>query len=169
MRRLRNCGHNGSVLTMRLFVILFALLTLPAFAQSGKSYVNARFGYGISIPDAFVGQGESGRGDGQSFGVPGRAIGLRVWGGLLDDFEREVAARMADDAAEGWNQTYQAITPRWASWSALSGGNIVYQRMILLCDGQSYAAFRAEYGTRDRAEMDPVVEKLVASLHGIDC
>ena len=41
--------------------------------------------------------------------------------------------------------------------------------MIALCDGQSYAAFRAEYGVRDRAEMDPVIEQLVASLRGSAC
>jgi hypothetical protein len=67
---------------------------------------------------------------------------------------------------EGWNITYQAATPRWASFSGLNGSRILYQRMLLLCDGSSYAAFRAEYSVADRAEMDPVVERLVSSLRG---
>tara|TARA_R110002020_G_scaffold10965_8_gene41699 strand:+ start:60 stop:527 length:468 start_codon:yes stop_codon:yes gene_type:complete len=152
-----------------LILVIVALLTGPALAQGGERYDNARFGYGIGVPDGFVGQGESANGDGQAFAVPGRAIALLVWGGLVADFDAEVATRMAQDAAEGWNQTYQAVTPRWASWSATAGGQIRYQRMILLCDGQSYAAFRAEYGPRDRVEMDPVIEQLVASLRGAAC
>ncbi|MGV8853807.1 MAG: hypothetical protein ACOH2L_04110 [Devosia sp.] len=152
-----------------LLVAILALLTLPILAQSGETYVNARFGYSVNVPAGFEDQGEADNGDGQAFAVPGRAIALSVWGGLANDFSSEVARRMAEDAADGWNQTYQAVTPRWASWSALSGGSILYQRMIALCDGQSYAAFRAEYGSRDRAAMDPVVEKLVASLHGTGC
>ncbi|MCS6759714.1 MAG: hypothetical protein MO852_12770 [Candidatus Devosia euplotis] len=88
---------------------------------------------------------------------------------MLDDFEGEAATRMADDVAEGWNHNYQAVTPRRASWSAIAGGQILYQRMILLCDGQSYAAFRAEYGKRNQAETDSIVDKLVASLHGEVC
>lgn len=166
---LQTNGDDGRVRNMRLILVVFLLLIGPAFAQSAERYENARFGYGISVPDGFVGQGESANGDGQAFSVPGRAIALLVWGGLLADFQAEVATRMAQDAAEGWNQTYQAVTPRWASWSSVASGQIRYQRMILLCDGQSYAAFRAEYGPRDRAEMDPVVEQLVASMRGSSC
>lgn len=159
---------------MRIVLMaLFALFALPAVAQEGERYDNARFAYSISVPIGFVGQGESENGDGQMFAMPGRAIALRVWGGLLGviapDFDGAVANGMARDVEGGWNQTYQAVTPRWASWSAVSGGKIFYQRMIALCDGQSYAAFRAEYGVRDRAEMDPVIERLVASLRANAC
>ena len=166
---LRRGLDDGRVPTMRLALVVFLLLIGPAFAQSTERYDNARFGYSMNVPDGFVGQGGSANGDGQAFAVPGLAIALLVWGGSLADFEAEVAMRMAQDAGEGWNQTYQAVTPRWASWSSVAGGQILYQRMILLCDGQSYAAFRAEYGLRDRVEMDPVVEQLVASLQGATC
>ncbi|UJW85208.1 hypothetical protein [Devosia sp. SL43] len=155
-----------------LFLALFALLTTPALAQDWGSYANPRFGFSIDIPEGFVGQGEPANGDGQHFAVPGKAIALSVWGGhsgiVTPDFESDVAWRMEQDIEAGWNITYQATTPRWASWSGLSGGQVVYQRMILLCDGASYAAFRAEYGQRDRIEMDAIVERLVQSLKG-DC
>ena len=159
---------------MRLrLVALFALLALPVFAQGPQRYDDARLGYTIELPSGFTDQGESSDGDGQIFAVPGRAIELSVWGGLLGgsdpDFEGMVSTGMARDAEEGWNQTYQATTSRWAEWSAMAGGQVLRQRRILLCDGRSYAAFRARYGTNDRAEMDPVVDRLATSLRGKAC
>jgi hypothetical protein len=150
-----------------VFIILFALLATPALAQGWDHYDNDRFGYSIDIPPGFAGQGESDNGDGQAFAVDDKPIDLLVWGGhALEGFEAEIAQRMAWDAEEAWNVTYQATTPRWASWSAIKGFRILYQRMVLLCDGSSYAAFRAEYSVTDSAEMDPVIERLVRSLRG---
>ena len=152
---------------MRLIFILIALFATPAFAQDWQQYDNARFGYSIDVPPGFSGQGESENGDGQAFAADGKPIDLLVWGGqALEGFEAEVAQRMAWDEDEAWNITYQATTPRWASWSAIKGFRILYQRMVLLCDGTSYAAFRVEYSVTDSAEMDPVVERLVQSLRG---
>lgn len=153
-----------------VLLILFALLTTPALAQGWQTYDNARFGYSIDIPPAFSGQGESDNGDGQAFAAEGKPIDLLVWGGYaLEGFDAEIAQRMVWDTEEAWNITYQATTPRWASWSAIKGFRIVYQRMVLLCDGSSYAAFRAEYSVTDSAEMDPVIERLVRSLRGEGC
>lgn len=152
-----------------VLVVLFALVALPALAQGWDRYDNARFGYGIDIPPGFIGDGEAGNGDGQIFQAAGKPSVLMVWGGnMLGDFEAEIAERMAGDARDAWNVTYQAITPRWASWSALKGFRILYQRMILLCNGKSYAAFRAEYSVTDSADMEPVIDRLVQSLRG-DC
>ena len=90
-----------------------------------------------------------------------------MWSGnLLGDLEAEVARRMEGDADEAWNISYQAVTPRWASWSAVKGARIAYQRMLLLCNGTSYGAFRIEYSVTDSTEMDPVIERMVASLRG---
>ena len=153
---------------MRILLALFAalLLAAPALAQGWERYDNTRFGYSIAVPENFVGGGESANGDGQRFELPGRVTSLLVWGGYLEDFEGEVAARMEGDGAEGWSITYQATSPKWASWSGAKGGKVLYQRMILLCDGASYAAFRMEYGQVDRPSMDRVVERLVASFSG---
>lgn len=152
---------------------LLALLTLlatPAFAQGWDHYDNSRYGYGVDIPPGYVGGGESDNGDGQVFGREASAQTLIVWGGLLvEEFETEVGQRMAWTTEEGWNIAYQATTPRWASYSAVQGSRILYQRMILLCDGGSYAAFRAEYSTRDAGDMDAVIEKLAQSLRGTGC
>lgn len=153
---------------MRYILLILALLTTPAFAQGWERYDNARFGFAIDIPPGFVGDGESDNGDGQTFYKASGAQGLLVWGGSLPyGFDAGVTEAMDYAIAEnGWNIAYQASTPRWASFSGVKGFRILYQRMILLCDGSSYAAFRAEYSVADSADMDPVIEKLVQSLRG---
>ena len=85
---------------------------------------------------------------------------------VLGDFESEVSRRIEAEAGEAWNVSYQAVTPQWASWSAVRGSRIVYQRMTMLCDGTSYGAFRAEYSVTDSTVMDPMIDLLVASLRG---
>ncbi|WEJ57780.1 hypothetical protein [Devosia sp. FJ2-5-3] len=159
---------------MRLIFIFLALfaLSVPASAQEWGRYDNGRFGYSIAVPPGFVGQGESDNGDGQVFVLPGRVTSLTVWGGLTgvvnNGFEVQAEASIGHDIDEGWNITYRATTPKWASWSGTKGGNILYRRMVLLCDGSAYAAFEMKYGQIDRPSMDPVVERLVGSLRG-DC
>jgi len=151
-----------------VLALLLSLFTLPALAQGWGHYDNARFGYGVDIPPGFVGQGESGNGDGQAFALAGKPIDLVVWGGLpiTGDFEGEVTDRMGRDADAGWGLTYQAVTPRWASWSGTRGGRILYRRMVALCGGESYAAFSAEYSIADRVMMDAAVERMAGSLRG---
>ncbi|WP_052726372.1 hypothetical protein [Devosia epidermidihirudinis] len=154
-----------------VLALVLALFATPGFAQGWEPYGNARFGYIIDVPPGFVGSGESDNGDGQSFYNAKGAQGLLVWGGnLLEDFDTAVTSAMDYAVAEnGYNVTYQATTPRWASFSGLNGSRILYQRMILLCDGTSYAAFRVEYSTINAADMKPVVEQLVTSLRDAGC
>lgn len=154
-----------------VFLALFALISSPAFAQGWDSYGNARFGYFIDVPPGFVGSGESDNGDGQSFYNARGAQGLLVWGGnLMEEFDTAVTSAMDYATSEnGYNISYQASTPRWASFSGLNGSRILYQRMILLCDGTSYAAFRVEYSTINAADMKPVVDQLVMSLRDAGC
>lgn len=157
---------------MRLIlVVILALLTVPAFAQGWERYDNARYGYSIDIPPGFVGDGESDNGDGQSFYDASGAKGLIVWGSyLMGEFEGEVASALDYAQAEnGWTIAEQVTTPRWAGFSAVKGSRILSQHMIRLCDGASYAAFRAEYSTTDAAEMKPVIDRLAQSLRGIGC
>lgn len=151
-----------------LALLLFALFATPSFAQGWEQYGNVRFGYTIDIPSGFGPGTESDNGDGASFYNARGAQGLLVWGStLLEDFEGEAASAMDYAIAEnGWNITYQAVTPRWASFSGIRGSRVLYQRMVLLCDGSSYAAFRAEYSVADVSDMDPVIKHMVQSLRG---
>lgn len=159
---------------MRRLALVLALLTsAPAFAQVWSHYDNGRFGYGIDVPPGYVGQGESQNGDGQVFYLPDGLQGVTVWGGMLDSvplaFETEATDRFVSDVQRGWTVTYQASTPQWATWSGTRANRVLYQRMILLCDEASYAAFRAEYEQRDLSKMHAVIEGLVRSFVPLGC
>lgn len=152
---------------------LLVLAAMPVQAQFWTSYTNARFGYGLDIPPGYEGQGESDNGDGQLFYLPDRQHELRVWGGWstagAGNFEGESANRLSEDAGDGWQMSYQASTPQWATWSATRGEFILYQRMITLCDGNSYAAFRLVYPARDLSAMHETIAGLVRSFVPTAC
>lgn len=153
-----------------LSFLALMLIAPPALAQFWGHYENARFGYEIDVPPDFVEQGESDYGDGQVFLRLGAEQVLTVWGGhLLDTFEQEAADRIASAGHDNWGITYQASTPHWAVFSGLRDHRIVYQRMIVLCDGTSYAAYRTEYNIRDLAAMDAVIEGLNRSFAASAC
>jgi hypothetical protein len=151
-----------------VLALILSLSALPALAQVWSHYPNARFAYSIDIPPGFVGEGESANGDGQVFYVPNGLQELRVWGGHLgvttETFPEEAAARLQSDMSGGWAITYQAGTPQWAVWSGMRNGSVLYQRMILLCNGSSYAAFTLTHPAADTGRMHGVVEGLVRSL-----
>jgi hypothetical protein len=153
-----------------LLLIGLALLATPALAQQWDRYDNARYGYSSAVPPDYLGHGESDNGDGQVFENTAQAQKLTVWGGPLpDDFDAEVVKRMSYADRDGWNISYQATTPQWASFSGLMAGRIFYTRMIALCDRVSYAALTLTYSTRQAADMKPVVERLVESLRANGC
>jgi hypothetical protein len=151
-----------------LILSFFVLLSAPAFAADWSHYDNGRFGYGIDIPPGFSGLGEAGNGDGQVFRSASGRETLAVWAGnILDnDFSGEVNQRIASAQDEGWNITYQATTPRWASYSGAQNGSVLYARAISLCDGAQAAYFTLEYSKLDVVKLDPVVNRLVQSLSG---
>jgi hypothetical protein len=154
----------------RLLLLCLFLIASPALAQFWGHYENAGFGYEIDVPPDFVGQGESDNGDGQVFLRLGADQALTVWGGhLLDTFEGEVAERLGYASADNWAITYRASTPQWAVFSGQRDHRIFYQRMIALCDGAGYAAYRVEYNIRDLAAMDAVVEGLNKSFVAAGC
>lgn len=154
---------------MRIVALIALLfLTLPAFAAGWGQYTNQRFGYQIDIPPGFEGVGESANGDGQVFGLDARAQILTVWGGAPSkDFESEVAGRMAKAIGAGWHITFQVMTPEWASFSAVVGQRAFVQRMISLCGGRQYAAFRLTYSEIDTGRISGDVEQLVGSLNAV--
>ncbi len=152
-----------------VFVFVLLLLAGPAYAQGWEAYQNSRFGYSLEIPPDFVVQRESDNGDGATFAARGQATYLSVWGGnLLGDLETEVGQQIAAEADGAWNVGSQTVTPRWASWSAIKGSRMAFQRMVMLCDGSQYAAFRLDYSVVDGTAMDPIIERLAARLRG-DC
>ncbi|GHA30886.1 hypothetical protein GCM10007989_28520 [Devosia pacifica] len=145
-----------------VLTVMFAVF-VPALVAGQEGYTNQRFGYVIPVPEGFSGAGESTNGDGQVF-TGRRGETLTVWGGnLLQSFEAEVAERQRSATGSGWHLTYQATTPRWASFSGVDGGRILYQRMIALCD-DAYASFRLTYQQAEIERVRPTLERLVSQL-----
>jgi hypothetical protein len=149
-----------------LSTLVFALLALPVLAAGWSHYANARFGYGIDVPPGFSGRGEAANGDGQVFANAAGTQTLAVWGGqaMAPDFAAEAGAAVSAAEAEGWRITYRATLGGWLSFSGLRSGLVLYERVISLCGGNQYAAFRLVYPARDIAATNAVVERLVASL-----
>jgi hypothetical protein len=165
---------SGDSAAMRIplaFAVLVALAA-PVLAADWMSYANARFGYSIDVPPGFVGQAEATNGDGQVFRDEAGTQVLTVWGGnvIEDDFESEAARLLTSLEGEGWNITYKASAPDWASFSGTSGDQVIYLRSIALCGGSHLASFQFEYFVADLAALDPVVNRLVRSFRaGRDC
>lgn len=155
---------------LRIIALAALLLATPAMAQYWGHYANARFGYAIDVPPDFEGQGESDNGDGEQFYRLMADQGLTVWGGhLLEPFEGEVRQRQSWAEADNWSITYQTATPHWAVFSGQRDHRIFYQRMILLCDGNSYAAYRVEYNIGHLADMNAIIDGLNRSLQATAC
>ena len=157
----------GQILTMRILFSILAMLVLvsPTLAQYWGHYSNSRFGYEIDIPPDFVGNGESDNGDGQTFYNLAAEQGLTVWGGeMMNALEAEAGFAADALSRDGWSVTERSSTPQWATLAAMRDHRLVYQRMIALCDGRSFAAFRAEFNISDLARMDPVLSGLARSF-----
>lgn len=154
--------------TALALVLLF--LAAPAWAQYWTPYENARFGYEIDAPPGFEGNGESANGDGQIFFHPGAAQSLTVWGGhFFEGFESEAAAALDAARTDNWAIQSQSSTPHWAEFAAQRDDRMLRQRMIALCDGDSYAAFRFEFNKGDLAALEPVLAGLQRSFKASDC
>lgn len=150
---------------------LFALALPLAAAELGWSqYDNARYGYIGEVPAGFSGGGESDNGDGQTFTWDRAAQVLSYWASRLDGpLEDVVRQRMGNAERDGWTITYQATTPRWASYSGQMGSRIFYSRMIQLCDTDTYGIFTVQYSTAQAADMRPTVERLVKNFRADGC
>lgn len=144
-------------------VLLFATVLAAPAAEWGH-YANERFGVAADVPPGFVAGAPPANGDGLGFSTP--TARLSIFGSLIveGDFESEVSNRIDWAEAEGWAITYRSTGPDWATWSGRRGSRILYARAIPLCDGTILGAFEFEYSQVDRAQFDPIVERLSSSL-----
>ena len=147
-----------------LLLVLLALFALPATAGEWSHYVNERFGVEVDVPPGFDAGEPPANGDGLSFSTP--TATLAVFGGFItgEDFEADVAERIRFAQDDGWNITYQAVTPSWASWSGKRGSRILYVRAVPVCGNAAIGAFQLSYMVADLKTFDPIVNRLVRSL-----
>jgi hypothetical protein len=166
-----NCRRAWHATIMRFALLLLVFLAAsPAHGQYWDYYENARFGYGIDVPPGYSGSGESDNGDGQMFYDLPAEQGLTVWGGQLTDSLQAEAMLVAETfASQRWTITESASTPQWSMLVAKRDHRVLMQRSILLCDGASYAAFRAEFNIRDQNAMSGVLQGVTRSFVPIGC
>ncbi len=153
-----------------VIAIVLLLTTVPALAQFWTHYANERFGYELDIPPGFSSYSEAADGSAQHFFMAGERQELKVWGDrLITGLEDFAASLIVENTANGWNTTSQAATPQWASLSGVQPKRSFFQRMIVLCDGESYAAFRFEFDTADLNATEPVLQGLTRSFVPTGC
>jgi hypothetical protein len=153
----------------QLIPLILALFSSAALAAEWGQVGNARFGYVIDVPPGFERSGPApANDDGVGLASADGTQKLSVWGGNIVEgsFESSVHASMRFATADGWNLSYERVTPSWASFSGLRRGMVLYARTILLCGGSQYATFRLEYPERDLSRMDAVIDRLVRTLRG---
>lgn len=148
-----------------LLALCFAFIAAPALAAADWGhYVNERFGVEADVPPGFEAGAPPVNGDGLGFSTP--TAHLSIYGSLIveGDFESKVQQLIGWNKDDGWDVTYEASTPSWASWSGKKGSRILYVRAIRMCGGDVYGAFEFEYSSADLKAFNPVVDRLVASL-----
>lgn len=152
---------------MRLLLALLLLFPVTALAAEWDHYENARFGYRIDIPPGFAGGGEADNGDGQVFTSADGTQILRVYGGFnTESFVMTIRAGLGFARDAGWTLTYTRVKDDWAVYSGTRGRHILYARAIPLCNGDAYASYELDYPSADKTAMDPVIERLNATLEG---
>lgn len=148
-----------------LMIVIVILFAGAAVAQEWDRFASDRFGFALDVPPGFSVSFTSENGDGRVYhGAQGEHL-LSVWGARLDDggFLAEVEERMAQDADDGWDISYERLTRGWASYSGTLRANIRYVRAVRLCDDRA-AFFYLEYPSEDKLALDPVVVRLVRSM-----
>lgn len=153
---------------MRFALLLIAGLftACPALAADGwTGYSNPRFNYSADVPPGFMLTQESDNGDGATFRSKDGGAKLLLFGASVEDgtFATDARRRITWDRQEGWEITYDKVTPGWASYSGSRGADILYVRAVALCDG-SAAYFQLEYPRAALKSYNGVVSRMVRTL-----
>ncbi len=85
----------------------------PSPDQQGKTYKNARFGYAVTVPAAFISSGETDNGDGQIFTNEAKTVSMEISGShnITEETAQEVHAAAQEQArTDGQTVTYQTVT-----------------------------------------------------------
>jgi hypothetical protein len=153
-----------------IYLLVFLLFANFYQAQTSyNQYCNARFGFCVSYPNTFKGQGESDNGDGQEFISADGKSSLLVY--------RDVREALYESEAECKSQSYLSdITPDQSKQvtykkkgdnfyvvSGYQGSMIFYQKTIFTEQGMMTAVFT--YPTAQKAKYDAYCSKLLETFN----
>ena len=126
----------------------------------GGPYLNARFGYTVTVPDGFTWQQESDNGDGRQFTNDGLGMIITVSG--TSNALNETLDNAFDSATAGHPVSYQQklSTEFTATWE--ENGTITYIRELYSAD--TLRTLRFDYPASYRDQCDRIVEQVVPTF-----
>jgi hypothetical protein len=147
---------------IKLLIIVSLCCSLPLAADQTERYVNARYGYGINIPDGFVAQPESANGDGRKYTAADPEVGLLVYGSNnLDESGLKATLHQALKDLPV-KPTYQDYGDTWFVLSWLQGDTIHYCKTFV--GPGSTNSFWLSYPKALSKTYDPVAAELEGSF-----
>ena len=153
---------------MKHALLCFLLLALPiaAFADATgdtawKDYVNARFGFKMSIPGSLVASRDPDNGDGREYHTKDNEFSVTGYGHYLVDMT--LNSLWEDDLKEyGSHITYKRKAANWYVVSGIKDGKEFYRKVHT--KGDSCAVLHFTYPQAKATQYDPWVEKIVKSF-----
>ena len=157
------------VITRRTFCLLAGAAgvcaTVPALAQSWRTYRNPRFGTTIEHPDSFRAGRPPDNGGGLGFTARDTAS-FSVWGShnALDHDLAGLESFIREEVTSDKRVTYEA---RGANWFVIAGvheANTFYERYLLSHGGKIVNGFTMQYASRLKAPYDSIVTRMSRSF-----
>ncbi|WP_236027997.1 hypothetical protein [Bifidobacterium pongonis] len=126
----------------------------------GGPYLNARFGYTVTVPDGFTWQRESDNGDGRQF--TNDSLGMIITVSGISNAANETLDSAFDSATAGHPVSYQQklSTEFTATWE--ENGTITYIRELYSAD--TLRTLRFDYPASHRDQCDRIVEQVVPTF-----
>ena len=145
------------------------LLSAAAVPANAATYVNVRYGYGVSYPaDLLIAEPEADAGDGRAFHARQGTAKMSVWAqwklddDVIDQSPEGIAREAAADCAGG-RGAYRLVKPQLVAVSCITPkGVVIYQKTLISKD--ELTTVRFEYPYTERERWDHVVTRVAASL-----
>jgi serine/threonine-protein kinase len=150
----------------RLLALLLLCASIPAAAETYRTYTNERFGQTADVPVSWKADPPPANGDGLIFRSPDGSASLIVSGSLnIADSLKEAMQGQATPN-DGENVTYRKAGKRDITLSGLKDDRIFYRKSILVCGDRVWNSIHLEYPARDRKAYDAMVTHVAKSLRG---
>jgi serine/threonine-protein kinase len=151
-------------------ISLCAIIALAAtvWAQSGRVYIDPRFGVEALVPGDWIDGPNPANGDGKVFAsVDGQArelvYGVSRKAGIAEDIDR------LSTPLVGETITYLKRGKKAVALSGLKGGRIFYRRAVLSCNDSVWAHVALDYPVAQKEDYDALVTRVAGSLRGRAC
>lgn len=147
--------------TLLLLIIALALPVVAWAADAWKDYVNARFGFKVSLPASLVASPEPANGAGREFHTKNKDFSILAHGHFLngETLESAFAGELRD---LGGNITYQRKARDWYVVSGVNDGSEFYVKRHV--KGGNWSELRFIYPHAKAGQYDPWVERIVKSF-----